>query len=165
MYSQPPLISRSGKEASFIPKDISGLYSSYIPFHLGDRRELKANDIGLDSDHFAILQPDATQFYFLYLNEYSGSLVEYHFRSTEGDFECQDGYVEFPHFTTYGMIEGKSVNFQIRNILIKDAGGSLVIQSTRGPFRGGVTNGVGEFTFEFFQYPLVDDMNGQPSGR
>lgn len=165
VYSQPPLINRSGKEASFTPKDISGLYSSYIPFHLGDREEMKVNNIGLTSDHFVIRQPDTSQFYFMYLNEYSGSLVEYHFQSREGDFECRDGYMEFPHFTTYGMIEGKTANFQIRNILIKDEGGALVIQSTRGPYRGSLANGIGEFTFEFFQYPIVEDNNGQTSDK
>lgn len=157
-YSEPPLIYRSGTDARYTPSDNFDLYSSYIPFHLGERRELGANDLGLARDHFVIRQPDLDQFYFVYLNEDAKALVEYHFRSTEGDFECQDGYIEFPNYSAYGMIEGGTVNFQIRNIVAKDDGGSLVIQSTRGPFLGNSTRTTDEFTYEFFLYPNVDEM-------
>ena len=158
-YSEPPLIYRSGKKAKYTPSDNFDLYSSYIPFHLGERRELEANDSDLAKDHFVIRQPDDTQFYFVYLNEHTRSLVEYYFRSTEGDFECQNGYIEFPNYTTYGMIEGRSVNFQIRNVVLMDETGALVIQSTRGPFRGKLSNTKQEFTFEFFRYSSSDVAN------
>lgn len=155
-YSEPPLINRSGKETSLTPKDSFDIYSSYIPFHLGERRELESVDIRLANDHFAIRQPDDTQFYFMYLNEQTGLPVEYHFRSTEGDYTCKGGYIEFPIYATYGMIEGTTVNFQIRNIMVKDEKGALVIQSTRGPVHGSTTNSINEFTLEFFQYPKAE---------
>ena len=82
-YAEPPLINRSEKRASVTTVDNFDLYSSYIPFHLADRRELVLNDIELASDHFVIQQPDETQFHFLYLNERTKSLVEYHFQATE----------------------------------------------------------------------------------
>ena len=156
-FSEPPLIYRSGKKSRFTPRDNFDLYSSYIPFHLGDRKELKVNNMDLASDHFVIEQPDAAQLYFVYINGLTGLPVEYHFRSKEGDFECKDGYIEFPNFAKYGMIEGRSVNFQIRNILVKDEQGALIIQSTRGPFRGNATKSSYEFTFEFFLYPVVGE--------
>jgi len=158
-YSEPPLIYRSGKKAKYTPTDKFDLYSSYIPFHLGERRELEANDLDLARDHFVIRQPDVTQFYFVYLNELTRSLVEYHFRSTEGDFECKNGYIEFPNYTTYGMIEGRSVNFQIRNVVVMDETGALVIQSTRGPYRGELSNAKKEFSFEFLRYSASDSAN------
>ncbi len=156
-YSEHPLIYRSGKELKYISGDNFDLYSSYIPFHLGERRELAANDMDLATDHFVIRQPDATQFYFVYRSEQTGSLVEYHFRSTEADFECQAGYIEFPNYTIYGMIEGRSVNFQIRNTVNRDKGGALIIQSTRGPFRGNAGKISNEFSYEFFRYPNASE--------
>ena len=38
-YSEPPLIYRSGKKVKYPSTDNFDLYSSYIPFHLGERRE------------------------------------------------------------------------------------------------------------------------------
>ena len=152
-YSEPPSIYRSREVEGFLPKDNLDLYSSYIPFHLGERREMETNDINLPGDHFWIRQPDAAQFFFVYLNDRTGTLVEYHFRSEEGDFECQDGHIEFPNYEINGMIEGRSVNFQIRNILIKDEQDALIIQSTRGPFRGTAKMTENSFTTEFFRYP------------
>jgi hypothetical protein len=156
-YSEPPFIYRSGKVAGFMPKDNLDLYSSYIPFHLGERREMETNDINLHGDHFWVRQPDATQFFFVYLNDSTGTLVEYHFRSKEGDFECRDGHIEFPYYEIDGMVEGRSVNFQIRNIVIKDEQDALIIQSTRGPLRGAAKMTENPFTTEFFRYPKVDD--------
>lgn len=164
-YSEPPLINRSGKEAGFIPNDSFDLYSSYIPFHLGERRELESNDLNLVSDHFVIQQPDSTQFYFVYLNEQTGFLVEYRFRASEGDYECKGGYIEFPIYSTFGMIEGRTVNFQIRNIVVKDESGAFVIQSTRGPSRETSTNSINEFLFEFFQYPKVEKYDGSSAEK
>ena len=151
-YLEPPSIYRSGKEVRHIPKDNMDLYGGYIPFHLGERNELSVNEMNLTSHRFVIRQPNATQFYFFYLIEQTNTLVEYHFRSEEGDFECQAGHIEFPKITRYGMIEGRSMNFQIRNILLKDKSGALVIQSTRGPYRGNPSKAEKEFSYEFFRY-------------
>jgi len=157
-YLEPPSIYRSGKEAKYIPKDNMDLYSGYIPFHLAERKDLAVNEIGLTSDHFLIRQPDVTQFYFLYLNEQTKNIVEYHFQSDEGDFKCNGGYIEFPNYTVYGMIEGTSVNFQIRNIIVKDNAGALIIQSTRGPFRGNPSKVTNEFMYEFFRYSAANGV-------
>lgn len=154
-YSEPPSIYRSRKEEGFMPKDNLDLYSSYIPFHLGERRDLETNDINLHGDHFLVRQPDATQFFFVYLNDRTGTLVEYHFRSSEGDFECQGGHIEFPLYKIYGMVEGLSVNFQIRNIVIKDEQDAFIIQSTRGPLRETAKITENPFTTEFYRYPKV----------
>jgi len=153
-YLEPPSIYRSGKESKYLPKDNLDLYGGYIPFHLAERKELVENEMGLTSNRFAIQQPDPTHFYFFYLNEQTGNPVEYHFRSENGAFQCHDGYIEFPNYSTYGMIEGRSVNFQIRNVLLKDKEGALVIQSTRGPYRGNPGKAEKKFMFEFFRYPL-----------
>ena len=40
VYLEPPSIYRSEKETSHTPKDNFDLYSGYVPFHLGDRKEL-----------------------------------------------------------------------------------------------------------------------------
>jgi len=156
-YSEPPLIFRTGNEARYTASDNFDLYSSYIPFHLAERRELEANELDLPNDSFVIRQPDKSQFQFVYLNEHTQSIVEYLFLSSEGDFKCHGGYIEFPNYTTYGIIEGKSVNFQIRNIVVKDEAGALVIQSTRGPFRGNTIKSKSEFTYEFIRYPIANE--------
>lgn len=154
IYSEPPLIYRLGVDTEFIPKDNTDLYSRYIPFHRAEREELVVDEMSLFNNSFAIRQPDATQFYFSYFNEPTNIMVEYHFQSDQGDFECRNGHIEFPKITSYGVIEGMSVNFQIKNILLRDEDGALVIQSTGGPYRGNPSRRETEFMYEFFRYPL-----------
>ena len=151
-FLEPPSIYRSGVDPDAVPKENTDLYSGYIPFHRADRKEWANDGKGPSRASFVIRQPDATQFYFSYLNEQKNTLVEYHFQQGEGDFECQEGRMEFPKLKSIGMIEGSSVNFQIQNVLLKDEQGALVIQSTGGPYRG-IPSKAGEgFMFEFFRY-------------
>ena len=154
-YLDPPSIFRSADGAKNVPKDNLSLYSAYIPFHRADRRELGLVQQDMLANSFIIRQPEADEFYFLYFAKHINSLVEYYFQSSEGDFECRDGHIEFPRFTSYGMIEGISVNFQIRNILLKDEKGALVIQSTRGPYRKNIMKSKNTFTDEFYRYELA----------
>jgi len=156
IYLEPPLVKRLGVDTELTPKDSFGLYSSYIPFYRADREEFSANEKGLSGKSFAIRQPDASQFYFSYLIERTNLLVEYHFQQDEGDFACKNGQIEFPKTTSYGVLEGGSVNFQIKNILLKDKEGDLVIQSTGGPYRGKTSQENSQFMFEFFKYHLID---------
>ena len=153
-YLEPPSVQRSGRIAKLLPKDNYWLFFGYIPLHNADREELNPGELNIVKNSFVIRQPDASQFYFSFLNHEATAISEYHFRSSEGDFECHDGYIEFPSYSTYGMIEGRSVNFQIRNVLLKDKEGALVIQSTRGPYRGNPGKAEKKFMFEFFRYPL-----------
>jgi len=152
VYLEPPSIQRSGNDNKYLPKDTSWLFIGYIPLHLAERKVLTASTHNISKNSFAIRQPDATHFYFSFLNHQATAISEYYFRSDEGDFDCHDGYIEFPRITRYGMIEGRSVNFQIRNILLKDKSGALVIQSTRGPYRGNPSKAEKEFSHEFFRY-------------
>ncbi len=64
----------------------------------------------------------------------------------------------FPIISYYVMIEGRSLNFQVRNILLKDETGALVIQSTRGPFRGNPAKAEKKFMYEFFRYPQANEV-------
>jgi len=151
-YFEPPSIQRSKNNRKYIPKDNLWLFSGYIPLHLADRQVLAKSKLNIRKNSFVIRQPDASHFYFSFLNHQATSVSEYYFKSDEGDFDCHDGYIEFPKITRYGMIEGRSVNFQIRNILLKDKSGALVIQSTRGPYRGNPSKVEKEFSHEFFRY-------------
>ena len=153
-YSEPPIIYRSGKKKKHLPTDNLGLYSGYVPFHRADRKVLAASALNISRDSFVIRQPDPSQFYFSMLNHEATAISEYHFRADEGDFECLAGHIKFPNYTSYGMIEGRSFNFQIRNVLLKDETGALVIQSSRGPYRGKPSKAKNDFMFEFFRYPL-----------
>lgn len=152
IYLEPPFIYRLGVDTELIPKDITGLYSRYIPFHRAERNELEANEMSLLNNSFAIRQTDSTQFFFSYFNEPTNVVVEYHFQSDKGDFECRNGRIEFPIITSYGVIEGMSVNFQIKNVLLKDVDGALVIHSTGGPYRGRASKQRNAFMTEFIRY-------------
>jgi hypothetical protein len=156
-YMEPPLVHRVGVDPEFVPKDTNGLYSSYIPFYRADREEFSVNGKGVSGNSFTIRQPDETQFYFSYFSEPINLLVEYHFQLDEGDFACGNGQIEFPKITSYGVIEGMSVNFQIKNVLMKDEKGALVIQSTGGPYRGKASQESKKFMFEFIKYLPKND--------
>jgi len=156
VYSEPPLVYRSGKTKRFVPSDDMALYSSYIPMHLGDQSVLHAGAVDFMVNTFEIKQPDPTQFFLVYKNISTDDVVQLHFRQSEGDFECTDGMVRFPDYQVSGMIEGASLDFQIRNVLVKDVAGALVIQSTRGPYRKYASDSKSEFSYEFIRYPGVD---------
>ena len=156
-YLEPPLIHRQGGDSKYFPKDDKWLYFGYIPFHLANRREFTSSEHSPRKNNFLIRQPDATQFYFLFLNDQETAISEYNFRSDEGDFKCDGGRIEFPRITRYGVIEGASVNFQIKNVLLKDEEGALVIQSTGGPYRGKTSQESKKFMFEFIKYLPKND--------
>ncbi len=156
VYLDPPVIHRSAANIKNAPKDSLNLYSSYIPFYRAERRELGLANLDMSANNFMIRQPSADEFYFVYFAKHIKSIVEYYFQSSEGDFKCVDGHIEFPHFTSYGMIEGMSVNFQIRNILVKDETGALIIQSTRGPYRKYIMKTKNTFTDEFYRYQMSE---------
>ena len=159
-YRQPPLIYRSGEKAEFLPNDNMDLQSGYIPFFRADRKEKALSSQGFQQNDFEIRQPNSAEFHFSYVNENKTLIVEYHFRSDEGDFNCNNGFMEFPLITNYLMVEGTSVNFQIRNILMKDKDGALILQSTRGPYHGNPSSNSNVFSYEFFRYSLVPDSAG-----
>lgn len=155
-YLEPPTIHRSGHDSKYLPKDTAWLFFGYIPLHHADRKELAASELNIRRNSFVIRQPDASHFFLSFLNAGATAISEYHFRSDEGDFECSGGYIEFSEISRYGMIEGRSVNFQIRNILLKDKTDALIIQSTRGPFRGYSSKTAKDFMYEFFRYPIAN---------
>ena len=66
--------------------------------------------------------------------------------------------------TSYGVIEGMSVNFQIMNVLLRDEEGALVIQSAGGPYRGEISKNRNSFMFEYLKYfpKLEDESSDQP---
>jgi hypothetical protein len=156
VYLEPPTIHRQGASDNYLPKDDSWLFSAYIPLHRADRSGLTPDAFQVPRNGFVIRQSDASNFYFFFLNYQATEIAEYHFRSDEGDFECHNGYIEFPKLSSYGMIEGRTINFQIRNVLLSDETGALVIQSTRGPFRGRPSEMERSLLFEFFRYPRKD---------
>jgi len=156
IYSEPPLVYRSGKSKRFVPSGHMGLYSSYIPFKLGNRSVLPTDAADFMVNTFEIKQPDPTQFFLVYENIPADNVVQLHFRQSEGDFECTDGMIRFPDYQVSGIIEGASLNFQIRNVLVKDVSGALVILSTRGPYHRYSSDSKNEFSYEFIRYPVVD---------
>jgi len=155
-YSEPPQIHRLGGDARYFPEDNKWLFLGYIPFHLADRKELKISKQSPRKNNFVIQQLDASHFHFSFLNEQATATSEYNFMSDDGDFKCNNGFIEFPEINRYGMIEGVSVNFQIRNVLFVDEESALIIQSARGPYRGSSSKDVKDFTYEYFRYPKED---------
>jgi len=158
-YLEPPQVRRLGGDARYFPEDDQWLFLGYIPFHLADRTELKVNEQSLHKNNFVIRQPDASHFYFSFLNEQATVTSEYNFRSDDGDFKCGKGVIKFTEINRYGMIEGVSVNFQVRNVLFVDEERALIIQSARGPYRGSSSKGSKDFTYEFFRYPKDDKQH------
>lgn len=156
VYSEPPFVERSGNAKRFGPSDNLDMYSSYIPFHLGDRSLPQTWAADLLAHQFEINQPDSAQFFLVYKNRATDEVVQLHFLQSDGDFECKDGMIRFPKYQVSGMLEGSSLNFQIRNILVKDVSGALVIQSTRGPYRGNSSELNRDFSHEFIRYPSVE---------
>jgi hypothetical protein len=167
VYLEPPTIHRHGASNNYLPKDDSWLFSAYIPLHRANRGELAPEAFQVPRSGFVIRQLEASNFYFYFLNHQATAIAEYHFRLDEGDFECHDGHIEFPTLSSYGMIEGRSVNFQVRNVLLTDETDALVIQSTRGPFRGSPPEMERSLMYEFIRYPRkdYDIQTGHPASR
>lgn len=151
-YLDPPSIHREGADQQFLPKDDKRLFVGPVPFQLANESELPPETKGVPREGFLILQSAASGFDFLYFNYQATAVLKFHFQSNEGDFECHHGYIEFPRLTEHGMIEGRSMNFQVRNVLYMDESGALVIQSTRGPYRGHKSQMEAEASYEFFRY-------------
>ena len=157
-YAEPPMIYKSGEMVKANSGVKTGSYYGHFPFHLADRKELPAGQVRLESNQFSIRQMNADNFYFSFLTK-NGRFIEYHFRAEEGDFECKNGYIEFPAMSSYGMIEGMSVNSQIRNVVLRDNTGALIIQETIGPYRGDPSAARSKFKHEFLRYPLYEKFS------
>lgn len=154
-YSEPPVIYQSDRDVSAHLRDGTGSYYGYFPFHLANRTELAVGEISIPGNRFFIKQPDADNFFLSFATQKS-SIVEYHFQATEGDFECKSGYIQFPIIGHSGMIEGKAVNSQVRNVVFREDDGSLIVQKTIGPYRGNSSNDDKKFRHEFLRYPLFN---------
>ena len=154
-YSETPVIYQSAGKVMTSSEDVRRSYYSYFPFHLADRKVLSDDEINLDSDLFLIRQTDADNFYISFKTHGAGT-VEYHFRATEEDFACKNGYIEFPIVISDGMLEGMSANFQIRNVMFRDNTGALIIQKTIGPYRGNPSTASNRFKHEFIRYQLYE---------
>jgi hypothetical protein len=53
------------------------------------------------------------------------------------------------------MLEGQSVNAQVRSILFKDENGALIVRRTIGPYRKYLVNTKNTFTDEFLRFQLT----------
>ena len=153
VYIEPPEIYPAADNVKTKLEQNTGSFYGHFPFHLADRKELAGSEFNLTSNQFIIRQPDAGNFYFSFKTE-SNSIVEYHFQIEEDDFECKGRFIEFPILTNDGMIEGMSVNSQIRIVLLSENTGALVIQKTIGPYRGVPSTTGDQFTNEYLRYPL-----------
>lgn len=140
------------------PNDETGLLYSHIPFRLADKTEVKAANAESLKSLFSIRQPNADNFFVSFSTQKFG-VVEYHFRADEEDFSCEDGFIIFPLVKAYGMIEGMSVNYQIRNVIFRDNAGAFVIQETKGPYRGSPSTSAKKFKFRSFRYPNYDKFD------
>lgn len=155
VFSEPPVIYQSPEEVRSNSENMTGSYYGHLPFHLADRKEIPDGENSLASNLLSTRQPNADNFIFSFVTD-SSQIVEYHFRAKEGDFRCKDGYIEFPVSSSYGMVEGMSVNSQIRNVVLRGNSGALVIQTTTGPYRGDPANQRKKFKHEFLRYPLYE---------
>ena len=157
-YLEPPVVfhSKLGDQKDSLSEINKGSYYGHIPLHLADSRELKKDEVQIDSNTLHIRQPDADNLYFVYVTHKS-SIVEDHLNADEGDFKCKSGYLEFPRFRSYGMIEGMSVNSQIRNVILRDNEGGLIIQQTVGPYRGDPSASVDKFSYKFLRFSAVEE--------
>lgn len=148
---KPAVLVDSGIQNGATNDEKESIYR-HVPFDLAEKREIKeGNTISLNTV-FLIRQPDEDSFYFSFVTKALG-LVEYHFRAGDGDYRCKDGYIEFPLIIYDGMIEAKSVNFQIRNVVLRDESGALIIQQTSGPYRGNPSSAKNKFKYEILRYP------------
>ena len=152
-YIEPPEIYPAVEKVKAKLEHNTESYYGHFPFHLADRKELTESEFNLTSNQFIIRQPDADNFYFLFKTK-NASIIEYHFRTKEGDFECKGRFIEFPTLVSDGMIEGMSVNSQIRIVILRENTGALVIQKTIGPYRGDPSTAGVQFTHEYLRYPL-----------
>ena len=135
-----------------VPEVETGSYYGHVPFHIAKKERFKESKADLLKTMFSIRQPDMDNFYFSFLTE-KFDIVEYHFRADEGDFKCKSGYIEFPVTSSYGMIEAKLANYQIRNVLLRDDSGALVVQETIGPYRGNTSTETKGFKYKILRYP------------
>lgn len=158
-YLEPPLVHRIGIDEKYLAKDNEWIFFGYIPLHRGDRTVHAPGTYAVPRHGFVIRQTTAAEFDLLFYNHEGTSISDYLFRSEEGDFECSDGYIEFPTQVTYGMSEAGLLNFQVRNVLLLDETGALVIQSTRGPYRGTPSQMQREVSYEFIRYPRAESAN------
>jgi len=151
-YLRAPIVDMEGDLSDNAPNDLTGLLYAHIPFRLADKTVAKAAKAESLKSLFSIRQPDADNF-FVSLSTQKFGVVEYHFRTDEEDFSCEDGFIVFPLVKHYGTVEGMSVNYQIRNVIFRDDSGSLVVQETRGPYRGSLSTSAKKFKYKSFRYP------------
>lgn len=151
-YLEPPTVYQAGVDEKYQRKTNEWLFVGPIPFQRADEEQLAPGALDVPRHGFVIRQPTASRFDFYFFNHQVTAISGAHFRSDEGDFECHNGYIEFPRLISYGMIEGRTNNFQVRNVLLMDETGALVIQSTRGPYRGTQSKMKGEVSYEFIRY-------------
>jgi hypothetical protein len=153
-YSEPPDIYQVDKNGHREFQGIEGSYYGFIPFHIAKEVKHESNKLGLSANQFLLQQVDSSNFTMAYLTPRS-NLVEYLFNADNDDFKCNEGYIEFPVFISYGMLEGQSVNAQVRSILFKDENGALIVRRTIGPYRKYLVNTKNTFTDEFLRFQLT----------
>ena len=154
VYSESDYSFSSSKTNGY-SKTPSGSYFRFFPFHIAEESELTVDQFQLSDHEFAIRQPDASRLVFFYKSEKRAAIIESEFQSFEGDFECKHDYLEFPINEHYGMIEGRSLNVQVRNRITMDVSGALIVQSTFGPYRGNPSRAAGKFTHEYYRFQPV----------
>ncbi len=153
-YLEPPDVIQVNKSGKREFLGIEGSYYGHIPLHIADEIEHKSNVLGLDINELRIRQIDANQFTVAYITA-RHNLVEHLFNAYEGDFECKEGYIEFPVLSGYEMVEGRTANYQIRNVMFNDLNGALIVQTTIGPYRKYIINSKNIFKEEFYRYKLI----------
>ncbi|HLF29424.1 MAG TPA: hypothetical protein VI566_00185 [Xanthomonadales bacterium] len=159
VYLEPPSVHRQGAKRKYLTKNDHWLFIGPIPFFRATEEHLAAGELDVPKHGFVVRQPDASTFDFFLYNYQATAISKSHFRADEGDFECHRGYIEFPTLVSYATTEGGSTNFQVRNVLFVDETGALVIQSTRGPYRGSQSQMAREVSYEFFRYPRSDEQD------
>lgn len=148
-YHKVPSIYEVGEDnGRFLDGSDISFYSLFA-FELADRSS-RPGELPRDKPEFFLIQQmSADRFLLEHFAPVMGEIVRHNFESAEGDFECVNGFIQFPVSGHYGSIEGMSVNGQyVKKFRISESGDLVSILSS-GPYRSRRSADRLDFVHEF----------------
>lgn len=128
-------------------------FYSLFPVYLAVDRQLTPSQSGDEPlDSLTLRQPSPNELILTVEAHDRPETVAYHFIREEGDFECLNGFIQFPVSSTYGMGEGTLLNGQEREKIALVEQGNLVVIKSWGPYRSRKSDLSSKFTHEFYLY-------------
>jgi hypothetical protein len=133
-HAVPEVVTLTHKGYSKQSGDLFSIYG-LIPFELANST-LKSISMTPESERtISIVQGPDGRLVVAHVWANGKKLETSTFNQTEFDFDCADGFIEFPRKSYYGQLEGVDVNNQTSVRLRKATDGSLIAIKSSGRFK------------------------------